>query len=130
MRRLMPLVALMLLLILAYGADLLLEAAKTRASETFIQTPVLWLNPVILLVFAAVIFGLGWFTLVRQPMPKAVSWMYLVIGCLIVFRNPIRFTFGIALLPIWFSRLPASSFLIRAGAFAAIIGIIGLIRKK
>ena len=130
MRRLAPLVALMLLLILAYGADCVLEAANTRTAETFIRTPVLWLNTVILLVFAAVMLGLAWFTLVRQPIPKVVSWMYLVIGCLIVFLNPIHFTFGIFSVPIWFQKLSAISLLIRAGAFTAIIGIIGLIRKK
>jgi len=125
-----PLVSLILLLILSYGADRVLEVADTRASETFIRTPVIWLNTVILLVFAAAMLGLAWFTYVRQPMPKAVSWMYLVIGCLIVFLNPIHFTVGIFPLPIWFQKLSANSFLIRASGFTVIIGIIGLIRKK
>ncbi len=130
MRRLVPLVALMLFLILAYGSDYVLEVANTRASETFIRTPVLWLNTAFLLIFTAVILALAWFTHVRQPMPKVVSWMYLVIGCLIVFLNPVQFTFGISLTLVWFHKLTTSSFLIRAGAFTAIIGIIGLIRKK
>jgi hypothetical protein len=130
MRRLVPLVALMLLLLLAYGADRVLEAANTRASETFIRTPVVWLNTAFLLIFAAVILALAWFTHVRQPMPNVISWMYLVIGCLIVFLNPVQFTFGISLTPVWFHKLTASSFLIWAGGFTTIIGIIGLIRKK
>jgi len=130
MRRFVPLIILFLILILSYGADRVLEVADTRASETFIRTPVLWLNTAILVIFAAATLGLAWFTYVRQPMPKAVSWMYLVIGCLIVFLNPIHFTVGIFPLPIWFQKLSANSFLIRASGFTAIIGIIGLIRKK
>ncbi len=130
MRRLAPLVALMLLLLLAYGADRMLEAANTRVSETFIRTPVAWLNTAFLLVFAAAMLGLAWFTHVRQPIPNVISWMFLVIGCLIVFLNPVQFTFGISLTPVWFHKLTASTFLIRAGAFTAIIGLIGFIRKK
>jgi hypothetical protein len=130
LRRYMQLIALILTLILAYGADSVLEAAKTRASHTFIQTPVLWLNTVILLVFATVMLGLAWFALVRQPMSKAVSWAYLVIGCLVLFIFPIQMTSGIILLPAGISVLTWNSFLGRAGAFAAMIGIIDLIRKK
>jgi uncharacterized membrane protein len=126
----MSLVIFMLLLILACGFDSGLEVANTRSSETFIRTPVIWLNAVILLVFAVAMLGIAWFVLIRKPMPKVVSWMYLFIGCSIVFLNPIQFTLGISLTPIWFNKLSANSFLIRAGAFTAIIGIIDLIRKK
>jgi hypothetical protein len=130
MRRFVPLIILLLLLILSYGADRVLEVADRKAAETFIQTPVLWLNTAILVIFAAAILGLAWFTIIRQPMSKAVSWAYLVIGCLVFFIFPIQMTSGFILLPTWISVLTWNSFLGRAGVFAAIIGIIGLIRKK
>jgi hypothetical protein len=130
MRRFVPLMLLILLLLLCYGADRVLEMAHTRAAKTFIQTPVLWLNTAILVIFAAAIFGLAWFTIIRQPMSITISWAYLVIGCLVLFIFPIQMTSGIILLPTWISVLTWNSFLGRAGAFAAIIGIIDLIRKK
>jgi hypothetical protein len=130
MRRFAPLIILFLILILSYGADRVLEVADSKAAETFIQTPVLWLNTAILVIFAAAILGLAWFTIIRQPMSKAVSWAYLVIGCLVLLIFPIQMTSGIILLPAGISVLTWNSFLGRAGAFTAIIGIIGLIRKK
>jgi hypothetical protein len=130
MRRFAPLIILFLILLLSYGADRVLEVADSKAAETFIQTPVLWLNTAILVIFAAAILGLAWFTIIRQPMSKAVSWAYLVIGCLVLFVFPIQMTSGIILLPIRISVLTWNSFLGRAGGFAAIIGIVDLIRKK
>ena len=105
MRRFAPLIILFLILILSYGADHVLEVADSKAAETFIQTPVLWLNTAILVIFAAAILGLAWFTIIRQPMSKAVSWAYLVIGCLVLFVFPIQMTSGIILLPIRISVL-------------------------
>jgi hypothetical protein len=130
MQRLVSLLSLFLLLILSYGADRVLEVADTRAAKTFIRTPVLWLNAAILVIFAAAILGLAWFTIIRQPMSKTISWAYIVIGCLVLFIFPIQMTSGIILLPTWISVHTWNSFLGRAGAFAAIIGIIDLIRKK
>lgn len=52
----------MLILVLAYGADRGLEVANARAAETFIRTPVVWLNTVTLLVFSTIMLGLAWLT--------------------------------------------------------------------
>jgi len=120
----------LLILFLAYGADRLLEAAEARASETFIRTPIVWLNAVILIVFAIVMLGLAWFTIIRQKMNRSVSWIFLVVGCLIVFLNPIQFSIGISVLPSWFSKLTTNSFLIQAGAFIAVMGFAGLLVRR
>ena len=130
MKRSMPLVVMLLILFLAYGADRLLEAAEARASETFIRTPIVWLNAVILIVFAIVMLGLAWFTIIRQKMNRSVSWIFLVVGCLIMFLNPIQFSIGISVLPIWFSKLTSNSFLIQAGAFIAVMGFAGLLARR
>lgn len=62
-------------------------------------------------------------------MHKAVFWVFLITGCLIIFANPIQFTFGVSLLPLWFLKLTTNSLLIRTAAFVAIIGIAGIVRK-
>jgi protein-S-isoprenylcysteine O-methyltransferase Ste14 len=130
MRRFVPLIILFLLLILSYMADRVLEVADRKAAETFIQTPRVWLNTIAPIVFAAAILGLAWFALIRQPMSRAVSWAYLVIGCLVVFIFPLQLTSGIYLLPMRLSQLTWNSLLGDAGGFAAIIGLLGILRKN
>lgn len=130
MKRSMPLVVMLLVLFLAYGADRLLEVVEVRASETFIRTPMVWLNAVILIVFATAMLGLAWFAIIKQEMSRPVSWIFLLVGCLIVFLNPIQFSFSISVLPIWFLKLTTNSFFIQAGAFIAVIGLVGLLARK
>ncbi len=82
-----------------------------------------------LLAFSALILSLAWANLSLWRMDRIISVVFVLIGFLVVFLNPIQFALGISFLPTWFLKLTPSSFLIRAGAFVLTVGIAGLIKS-
>jgi hypothetical protein len=82
------------------------------------------------LVLAGILLALAWYILVRSERDKILSWIFLVIGFLMAFFNPLQFTFGSVFLPRSLRSILVGALVVQAGAFIAVIGIAGLLRRK
>lgn len=118
-------------LILAYEADgWLMALLRIRPSGPLYYW---WFFPTFSLVLAGILFGLAWFLLVRSGKDALLSWVFLVVGILTAFFNPLKFTlekFVPVSLPRDLAGVMGDWLIVQVGAFMAVIGSAGLLRRK
>ncbi len=130
MKRIIRIITMVVTLAFAYGFDRWLAAARQSRPQGPRLLPQLWINSAVTLVMAGILLALAWYILVRSERDKITSWIFLVIGFLMAFLNPLQFTFGSVLLPRSLRDIMAGALVVQAGAFFAVIGIAGLLRRK
>jgi hypothetical protein len=131
MKRLIRVVAMLMILILAYEFDRWFEVART--SRPLGMLPLLWIDSAVTLVLAGILLALAWYVLIRGNGDKPISWIFLVIGFLMAFLQPLRFALAsVFFLPRAFHHVMAGAGALtsQAGAFTAVIGVAGLLRRR
>ncbi|HEX9118189.1 MAG TPA: hypothetical protein VGA61_19150 [Anaerolineae bacterium] len=130
MRKIAPLLTLVLTLAVAYGCDRLLGEARSLA-VAHVSVPIFqWLLVLTNLVFAACILGLAWLALVRPGRSRGAAALFMLVGLLLLLLPAPPFWSITAGAPgNAYAILQASpySFFGKASAFATVIGAAGLI---
>ncbi len=128
MKKLPPILGMLILLAVAYAFDRLIEGARTVAAAPLSVVQYQWLVLIANLVFAACVLGLGWLVL-HQREKRAQAAVLLVAGLVIILLpTPPFWTLGANFSGPLFTLLQASphSLFGEAGAFLVVMSLAAL----
>ncbi len=126
-KKLTPIIALLIGLAVLYGLSEWFTAARHTASQTFQVTSLLWSYPVISLVFAATLLTLFWLATWEDTHSLWASAAYLMVGLILVFALPLYRGLGRVLSYYYLNHWLVDG-LPLAGAFMTSTGFAGLLR--
>jgi hypothetical protein len=132
MKRIESLLILLGIIITAYMLDLA-RSTLDMMSYRLSSAEILWLSLLLNLVFAGLMLGLAWYTLIKNPCDRLTCAVYLCAGVLIMLAGtPLFFGGGVTIpagIPYRLLAIDPGSYFILAGSFVALIGAAGLIKK-
>jgi len=114
----------------AYGLDRWSEILRRQASANFAWAPYYWFLSISNLILAGLILALAWFVCFRANKTRMVSIIYLIVGLLATFAFVIEFTVSPITQLITPGYLLPNSRVVYVSAFAAAIGVAGLVLSQ
>ncbi len=129
-----PLIGLIVLLGIGYGAEILIERLKARNSQFFdVSYLIVWVYAAIPLIISAAILLLFWLVVFQRPRSHLIGIIYIVVGIFFTL-NPILWVYGIPMNQLWGGDLPTAlnpnSVFYMACAGISIIGLLCLILPR
>lgn len=98
MKKVMPVLYLLGLLVFAFLAQGWIDSMRATASSTFDFTPLFYISPVLNLIVFVLLMGLAMFLWSRPRTHRPAAWAFIVIG-LLLFLLPLLYVSGILSLP-------------------------------
>lgn len=116
------------LVVLGLVFDLILQALLERNAEIgTLDATLVWIFPLLQFLFIVALVGLVWFMIASGGYSRWVSVIYLLIGLILLYYNPILYTNELPdILYVAVQYLAPGTMLIQAGAAVAAIGLLSL----
>jgi len=130
MRRLVPVVALAVVLAAAYWFDGILPGIRKATATTFDPVPGVWTETIAKFAAAIAVAGLGWLLFVWSSPSRLTGLVYALVGGLLLLWWPLTWSFKVALPEFAFGlslRLSVDGLLNLTAPFLTVMGLVRLV---